>query len=300
LGSSAALPTTHRYLSSQVVQAGARLIMVDCGEGTQYQCIRYGMSMHKIDMVLISHLHGDHFYGLIGLLGSMHMVGRTQTLQIYAPPDLADVIRLQLKVSNTVLRYELVFVALPADSVESVFEDDTLTIQTIPLRHRIKPCNGFLLREKVKKPNIIPQILPADTPKEVYITLKQSKDVLDVDGKVLYKWEDYTYIPPSYSYAYCSDTIYNEAIVPIIQGVDVLYHEATFLQEDLSKAIDTYHTTARQAAQIALLAGVKQLIIGHISARYHSHEPHLEEARAVFANTSFAIEGETFWVRQTS
>ncbi len=294
LGSSAALPMYGRHLACQVLESGRQAIMIDCGEGTQYQCQRFSVSFHHLHMVLISHLHGDHFFGLIGLLNSMHMMGRKQGLHICAPPDLADVIRLQLKVSQSVLGYELWFNALPTDSTAIFYEDDLLSISTIPLMHRIKPCNGFLIREKLKQPNIKPNSLPADTPKETYITLKQGRDVVDEAGKMLYKFEDYTYIPPSYAYAYCSDTIYDERIVPIVEGVDLLYHEATFLHEDLEKAIQTCHTTAKQAAQIALQANVKHLIIGHISARYANSEPLLEEAQAVFPHTSFGTEGKTF------
>lgn len=296
LGSSAALPMYNRHLACQVLQAGKQNVMIDCGEGSQFQCQRYGVSFHKLDMILISHLHGDHFYGLIALINNMHMVGRTQPLYIFSPPDLADVIRLQLKVSQSVLKFELHFTPLPTDSTAVFFEDETLTISTIPLQHRIKPCNGFLLREKTKPLNIKPQTLPADTPKEVYLTLKKGQNVIDEQGKIVYKFEDYTYTPPSFSYAYCSDTIYDEQIIPIIEGIDLLYHEATFLHEDIEKAQLTYHTTAKQAAQIAQKAGVKQLLIGHISARYANIEPLLEEAQAIFPNTLFATEGNIFTI----
>lgn len=297
LGSSAALPLYGRHNASQVIKAGKQFIMIDCGEGTQHQCLKYGVSMHKLDMILISHLHGDHFFGLIALLSSMHMVGRTQKLSLYAPKDLAEVIRLQLKVTDSIFRYEIDFHALPEDSHELIFEDDTLTIHTIPLQHRIKPCNGFLLREKPKNIQLKPQALPANTDREAYIKLKNGQNVLDEAGEILYKWEDYTFIPPSASYAYCSDTAYLPALVPIIEGVDLLYHEATFLHEDLQRAIETNHSTALQAGEIALQAKVGKLIIGHISAKYPNIEPLLAEAQSIFPETVFGAEGETFTIQ---
>lgn len=294
LGSSAALPLYKRHNASQVLRMGKQLIMIDCGEGTQYQCTRYGVSLHKLDMLLISHLHGDHYFGIFALLNNMQMVGRTQKLYIFAPPDLADLLRLQFKVSDSNFRFEIVFQGLPTDSTEVFFEDESITIATLPLDHRIKPCNGFLIREKVKPVKIKPHSLPPDLSGAVYISLKNGQDVYDEAGKLLYRAEDYTYIPSSVSYAYCSDTAYAPSLVPLIADVDVLYHEATFMQEDLARAIETYHSTTVQAGQIALEAGVGKLIIGHISAKYPDYEPLLQEARQVFPNTYFAVEGETF------
>jgi ribonuclease Z len=294
LGSSAALPLYGRHNTSQIVQAGKQLIMIDCGEGTQHQCLRYGVSFHKLDMILISHLHGDHFFGLVALLSTMHMVGRTQKLYIFAPQDLAEVIRLQLKVTDSVFRYEIIFKPLPNEGQETIWEDDTLTISTLPLQHRIKPCNGFLLKEKPKKPQLKPQTLPENSPKEYYIRLKAGEDITDEIGNILYKAEEHTFIPPHVSYAYCSDTAYTPSLVPLIKGIDILYHEATFLHEDLVKATETYHSTALQAGLMAQQAEVGKLIIGHISAKYPSPAPLLAEAQKVFANTIFAEEGETF------
>jgi ribonuclease Z len=277
-----------------VVQAGTQLVMIDCGEGTQHQCLRYGVSFHKLDMILISHLHGDHFFGLVALLSTMHMVGRTQQLYIFAPQDLAEVIRLQLKVTDSVFRYEIIFKPLPTEGQEIIWEDETLSISTIPLRHRIKPCNGFLLCEKPKKPQLKPQTLPEGSPKEYYIQLKAGKDILDNMGNILHRVEEHTFIPHAVSYAYCSDTAYTPALVPLLKGVDILYHEATFLHEDIGRATETYHSTALQAGLIAQQAEVGKLIIGHVSAKYPSHEPLLAEAQKVFAHTVFAEEGETF------
>jgi ribonuclease Z len=294
LGSSAALPLYKRHNASQVLRMGKRLIMIDCGDGTQYQCTRYGVSLHKLDMLLISHLHGDHYFGIFALLNNMQMVGRTQKFYIFAPPDLADLLRLQFKVSNSHFKFEIVFKGLPTDSTEVFFEDDTITIATLPLDHRITPCNGFLIREKVKPVKIKPHSLPPDLAGTVYISLKNGQDIYDEAGKLLYRAEDYVFIPPSFSYAYCSDTAYAPSLVPLIMGVDILYHEATFMQADAGRATETYHSTTEQAGQIALDAGVGKLIIGHISAKYSDYEPLLQETREIFANTYFAVEGETF------
>lgn len=294
LGSSAALPLYKRHNASQVLQAGKRMIMIDCGDGTQHQCTRYGVSLHKLDMLLISHLHGDHFFGIFALLNNMQMVGRTQKFYIFAPPDLADLLRLQFKVTDSVFRFEIVFKGLPTDSTDVFFEDDSITIATLPLNHRIKPCNGFLVREKVKPTKIKPNSLPPDLAGAVYISLKNGQDVYDEAGKLLYRAEDYTFVPPSMSYAYCSDTAYTPSLVPLLAGVDMLYHEATFMQEDLTRAIETYHSTTEQAGQIALDAGVGKLLIGHISAKYPDYEPLLQETRKIFPNTEFAVEGERF------
>lgn len=266
--------------------------MIDCGEGTQMQLLRYRIKHRNISQIFISHLHGDHYLGLIGLISSMHLVKRSDDLWIYGPRELAEVIRLNLKVSQTQLNYKLHFVEIPNKGGEIIYEDPSLTVETIAMNHRIQ-CTGFLFREKPKKRKVLAAKLPQESDWKIARTLKNGENVFDDEGNLLYGFEEYTYIPKSYSFAHCSDTLSTKEILPQINGVDLLYHEATFLHEDLDKAVETFHSTARQAAEIANQAKVNKLIIGHFSSRYRDLVPLLEEARTVFENTVLAVEGET-------
>ena len=257
------------------------------------QLMRYQIPYHKINAILISHLHGDHYLGLVGLLFTMHLLRRENDLHLYAPKGLDEIITLQLKHSHSTLRFNLIFHAVDAANKTLLFEDDALTIETIPLLHKI-PCCGFLFREKPKPHRIDKGKLPTGILLQHIVILKSGKDVLDHTGNLLYKNEDYT-LPPhhSYSYAYCSDTAYAEPITEQIRGVDLLYHEATFLEEEKDKADETKHSTAKQAAELAKKANVVKLVIGHFSARYKELQPLLEEAHSIFPKTILAIEGET-------
>jgi ribonuclease Z len=268
LGSGAALPTTLRNPSAQYVFCNERHILIDCGEGTQSQLRKNGISLQKITHILISHLHGDHFFGLVGLLSSMHLLGRDKGITVYGPEGLEQIVRLQLELGGAQLGFGITFVALDGKTPKLLFEDKRIEIHTFPLRHRV-PTNGFRIGEK-------PFDRPLDGEKfkrdGLSLTLiprfKRGENVELEDGTVLFA-DEYTFSPKaSRSYAYCSDTIYEENIVPHVRGVDVLYHEATFLHEMIERAKVTFHSTARQAAQIAQLAGVKQLLLGHLSARY--------------------------------
>ena len=294
LGSSGALPALGRFPSSQYINIDKHHFLVDAGEGTQIQLTRYGISPQRIEAIFISHLHGDHYLGLMGLLFSMHLNKRTTDLHLYAFKGLQEIILLQLKYSRSALSYKIVFHELQEGDPTIIFQSETLTITTIPLVHKI-PCNGFLFREKTKSKRINKETLPADILLQHIALLKKGYDVTDERGNLLYKNEDYT-LPPrnSRSYAYCSDTAYSETIISYIKGVDVLYHEATFTNDDVEKAKDTKHSTACEAATIATMSEVKKLLIGHFSARYHSPEILLEEARKTFAETYLANEGETF------
>lgn len=298
LGSSGALPALGRYPTSQYIQIGKHHFLIDAGEGAQIQLSKFGGNWHKLEAIFISHLHGDHYLGLMGLLFSMHLNKRTNDLHLYAFKGLSEIILLQLKFSKSVLSYTIHFHELKENTIETIFESETLTVETIPLLHKI-PCNGFLFREK-PKPRLInkEKLIPGMLIQHI-VQLKQGLDVIAENGLILYKNEDFTLPPrPQRSYAFCSDTAYNVSMVDQINHIDLLYHEATFASEDQAKANETKHSTATEAAQIALKANVKMLVIGHFSARYHSPEVLLTEAQKTFQKTYLAIEGETFHIEE--
>lgn len=260
------------------------------------QLSRYKVKISKINHIFISHMHGDHYLGLMGLISTMHLQGRRNDLYIYGPPPLAEIITLQLKHSNTILNYPIHFTGLQVEASETIYENEFLTIKSLPLNHRI-PCTGFIFWEKKKLRKINKEKLPLDISLKNIIDLKYGKDVLDAEGNVLFKNDALT-LPPrrSRSYAYCSDTIYNEPIIQHIQSVDLLYHEATFLSDREERARETHHSTARQAATIAKKAQVNTLVLGHYSIRYKDLNPILEEAKEVFENTILAIEGDNITI----
>jgi ribonuclease Z len=258
------------------------------------QLMRYKLPFHKIDHIFISHLHGDHYLGLMGLLFSMHLQKRSTELHLYSPRGLDEIILTQLKYSKSVLNFEIIYHVFDPLAQKILWEDDSLTVETIPLLHKI-PCAGFLFREKSKPRRIDKEKIQEGMLLQHMVTLKQGEDIKDEDGNIIYRNEDFTLPPrPSLSYAYCTDTAYNENLVRQIHGVDLLYHEATFMEEEKDKAIETLHSTTTDAARIAKAASVKKLIIGHFSARYRELNPVLEEVQSVFPSTSLAIEGETF------
>lgn len=293
LGSNSAAPAHNRHQTAQLLTVGQHVFLIDCGEGTQMQLIKYKAKVQKIQHIFISHLHGDHYLGLMGLISTLHLQGRAADLHIYGPAGLADIITLQLKHSETVLNYKIIFKKLNTAIKETIFEDDALTIETIPLNHRIG-CSGFLFRERPKKRRIIKEKLPSGISLTSILALKNGEDIYDENGEVLYRNEDIT-LPPkkARAYAYCSDTKYEEQIIQQIAQVDLLYHESTFLSDREERAAQTYHSTARQAATIALKAQVGLLLLGHYSIRYKELQPILDEARQVFPNSQLAIEGET-------
>lgn len=294
LGSSAALPAIGRFTSCQYLELQNRHFLIDCGEGAQMQLVKYQLSIPKIDHIFISHLHGDHYLGLMPLLFSMHLNKRTADLHLYAPAGLDEIITLQLKYSKSALNYKIIFHTIDTTRVQLLMEDDALTVETIPLKHKLD-CAGFLFREKQKQRRFNKDKLTGDLSAAQIVTLKNGQDITDENGKILYRSDELTTAPrPALSYAYCSDTALNEAMVNQIAGVDLLYHEATFVTADLNKAIETKHSTAAQAGEIARAAQVKKLLIGHFSARYKDLNQLLLEARANFTNTELAQEGETF------
>lgn len=292
LGISAATPAYTRHPTAQVLHLPHTKFLIDCGEGTQMQMQRYKVKPNRIKNILISHLHGDHYLGLFGLISTMHLQKRQQELNIFAPAELSELISLHLKLGNTRLNYKVNFHPLPDEGQEIFYEDDQITVETILMDHRIR-CMGFLFREKPKKRKVLAEKLPTGLPWKYMAILKEGQDILDEEGKVLYTAHEYTTIPKRYSFAHCSDTKIKADIIPQIAEVDLLYHEATFLHSELNKAEETYHSTALQAATLADQAQVQKLLLGHFSSRYRRLEPFLEEARPIFKNTILGTEGET-------
>lgn len=296
LGSSSATPIYGRHPTSQLINVNEQLYLVDCGEGTQMRLIKCGIKANRIKHIFISHLHGDHYLGLIGLISSMHLVGRRDELHLYGPPALKEIIDLHFLYSQTVLRYPLHFHATQDTSMERIFEDSFLEVSSFPLDHRI-PCTGFRFDEKKRFPAIDKKKAEElDIPSAYLALVKRGHDYTAPDGTV-HHWQDLTKpLAATRSYAYCSDTVRTAGYLPHIQGVDLLYHEATFLHDMHDRAVDTYHTTALQAGEIAVEANAKKLLIGHYSARYRELAPLLAETRTVFAETQLALEGNWYAV----
>ena len=296
LGSSSAMPTMKRNLTSQLLQFSNQFFLIDCGEGTQYQLIRNNLKFHRINHIFISHLHGDHYYGLVGLLSTFHLLGRTKELHLYCPPDLKKILEIQLQYSETSLKYPLNFHLLKFDGCDIIYEDNLLSVSTIKLNHRI-PCNGFLFQEKQQPGKLLPEVVGKyNIPIFQRTYIKQGGDFKTKDGNTIKNEMLTAPAPHPRSYAYCSDTAYNTAIVEQIKGVDLLYHEATFLSDKAVRAEQTFHSTAKQAASIAKQAHAGQLLLGHISARYTDASPLLEEAKAVFENTIIVQDGKSYEV----
>jgi ribonuclease Z len=294
LGSSSATPIFNRNPSSQALNINERLYLIDCGEGTQHQMLHFGVKPSRIDYIFISHLHGDHYLGLVGLLSSLHLNGRVKPLTIFAPPPLKEIIDLQLKYSETTLGYSIVYINTNPEQVEVLLDNQDIIVETIPLDHRIA-CTGFLFTQKKRNRKLLKEKLEEfNIPVEYYTALKKGHDYTAPNGEI-YKNELLTSAPDKpKSYAYCSDTLYDEQYFNQINNVDLLYHEATFLNDMLERAQHTYHTTALQAGAVALKTNAKKLLIGHFSARYKTLNDLLDEAKSVFPSTELAVEGKTF------
>lgn len=298
LGSSGALPAIGRFPTSQYLTIQNRHFLIDCGEGAQIQMSRFQVPVNKIDHIFISHLHGDHYLGLMPFLFSLHLNKRKDDLHLYSPKGLDEIITLQLKYSKSALNYRLIFHPFNPEAITTLFEDDAMTVETIPLRHKLE-CAGFLFREKPKLRRMNKDRLSEGLKLQHIVQLKNGEDVFDDNGKLLYRNSDYTLPPrPSHSYAYCSDTAWNENMIEQIKGVSLLYHESTFMDADEDKALETKHSTASQAATIAQRAGVEKLLLGHFSARYKKLEMLLAEALPLFHNTELAIEGASFTLEE--
>ncbi|QKJ29970.1 ribonuclease Z [Mucilaginibacter mali] len=294
LGSSSATPIFNRNPTAQALNINERLYLIDCGEGTQQQMLRFDVKASRIDYIFISHLHGDHYLGLVGLLSSLHLNGRTKPLHIFCPAPLKDIIDLQFKYSETVIHFPIEYTFTDASKVVKLVENQDVTITSFPLDHRI-PCTGFLFREKKRLRKLIKdKIERMNIPIEFYSKLKKGEDYTDSKGE-LYKNDELTIDSDRpRAYAYCSDTLYNESYFETIANADLLYHEATFLDNMRDRALETHHTTALQAGEVALKTKAEKLMIGHFSARYKTLNELLDESRSVFPETELAIEGKTF------
>jgi ribonuclease Z len=294
LGSSAATPTANRNPTAQLLNIAERFFLIDCGEGTQMQMRKYKARFQSVNHIFISHLHGDHFYGLPGFLASMHLLGRKNELTIYGPKELEEIITMIHKHSDTYLNYPLKFVYTQNTTKQLIFEDDKVEAYSLPLKHRIA-TTGYLFKEKPLFRNIDKYKLEKLNVSFAEIhKLKQGLDAIDNNGKII-KNEELTLNPPKQrSYAFCSDTKFFEELANDVKDVDLLYHESTFLEDKQDRAKQTFHSTAKQAAQMAVLANAQKLILGHFSARYGNLEEFLEEAKPIFSNTELAIEGQLF------
>lgn len=294
LGCFSATPRRDTNPTSQVLEMKNHLFLIDCGEGTQVELRRNRIKFARIKHIFISHLHGDHFFGLIGLISTFRLLTRETELHIHCPKGLKEVITLQLKLSDSWTNYPLFFHELTASTTQLIFEDDKVEVWTIPLDHRIY-TNGFLFKEKEGEHHLhMPSVIAANIDRAYYNKLKQGHDVLNNDG-VLIDYKKVTLPPnPPKSYAFCSDTAFKEDIVPIIKDVDVLYHESTFLEKHAHLAPKTKHSTAKEAAQIAKKANAKTLILGHYSTRYEDLNEFKVEAQTIFKSVKLAKDGKRF------
>jgi len=296
LGCFSATPRVNTNPTAQVLDIKNHLFLIDCGEGTQVQLRKNKIKFSRIKRVFISHLHGDHYFGLIGLISTFRLLTREADLHIYAPKGLKEVITLQMKLSSSWTNYKLIFHELNSTKSELIYEDDKVEVHTIPLDHRIL-TNGFLFKEKESERKLnIDAVEEAKIDVAYYRKLKQGFDVENKEGKQI-KNETVTQAGPKpKSYAFCSDTAYHESIIPIIKAVDLLYHESTFLDKHESLAESTKHSTAKQAASIARLANVGRLLLGHFSTRYDDLNVFITEAKEVFEEIELAKEGKTFTI----
>ena len=295
LGCHSATPRVNAHPTSQYLEINNRHFLIDCGEGTQRQMRKYKVGFSKINHIFISHLHGDHFFGLLGLISTFGILNREKDLHIYGPKGIKEVTTLQLKLSKSWTKYHIHFHELVSNESELIFEDDKVSVHTIPLDHRVY-TNGFLFREKEKPRKL--HIGKIEEYKEIdtcdYHNIKAGKDFVLSTGKIIPNSELTLNPPKSKSFAFCSDTVYKPNIVPIIKNVDLLYHEATFLKnrEDLCER--TKHSTAEQAASIANQANATKLIVGHYSSRYQNIEDFKKEAQTIFKNVELAEAGKLY------
>lgn len=290
LGCGSALPTTRHFATSQVVNLRDKLFMIDCGEGAQMQLRKSRLKFSRLNHIFISHLHGDHCFGLMGLISTFGLLGRTAELHIHSPKGLEELLTPMLNFFCHTLAYKVIFHEFDTRQTSVVYEDRSMTVTTIPLQHRI-PCCGFLFAEKARPNHIIRDMVDFyKVPVYELNRIKNGSDYVTPEGEVIANTRLTRPSDPPRKYAYCSDTIFRPEIVEQLSGVDLLFHEATFAESELARAKETYHTTAAQAARIALEAGVCQLVIGHFSARYEDESILLKEASAVFPNTILAKE----------
>ncbi|MEG1617169.1 MAG: ribonuclease Z [Bacteroidales bacterium] len=290
LGCGSALPTTRHLPTSQVVNFRDKLFMIDCGEGAQLQLRRMKLKFTRLNHLFISHLHGDHCFGMVGMLSTLGLLGRTGDFYVHAHPDAEKVFRPMLDYFCKELPFEVKFEAISPNKHEVIYEDRGLKVYTLPLKHRV-PSTGFLFEEKQKERHLKPDMIKFwQIPLKSLQAIKEGADWVTPEGDVVKNHVLTNPASPSRKYAYCSDTAYTEKIIPWIEGADLLYHEATFAEDALPRARETQHSTARQAATIALKANVKKLMLGHFSARYNDDKILLQEAKIIFPETCLARE----------
>jgi ribonuclease Z len=292
LGNNSALPAFDRHPTSQALYFDDQIFLIDCGEGTQMQMAKFKIRRSRINHIFISHLHGDHYFGLMGLITSMGLLGREIPLHIYGPEPLESIVEIQLKAAANTLNYPLHFHAITAEGL--IVEGEKFSVSCFPVRHRVE-CWGFIFREKklprkIVKENVISKNIPAT----FYKRLQMGEDYVQKNGNTILNSEVTIPNSPGRSYAYCADTIFDLTIAEKVKGVDLLYHEATYLGELEERAASRFHSTSRQAAIIAQTAGVYRLLIGHFSSKYEMLDEFLIEASEIFQNTELAIEGVTF------
>jgi len=292
LGNNAAVPAHGRNQSSQLVMVHNQFLLLDCGEGTQMRLLEEKINFNKIHHIFISHLHGDHYYGLMGLISTMQLYGRNKSLHIYAAPILREIIFLNLKASETILNFQIEFHPLERGFTGFLLEQKYFTVRTFPLEHRVS-CHGFLIQETPKPYRIRKDRLHPGIKLQHIGSFLKGEDASDDDGNILYRKDDYT-LPPKKqrSYAYCSDTKFLQSTIDHVRGVDALYHESTFLDDLKGRAEKTFHSTAKEAAMVAKMANAGSLYLGHFSTRYKELQPFLNEARAIFEQTFLSEESK--------
>jgi len=292
LGNNSAVPAFNRHPTSQVVSHDGNNFLVDCGEGTQIQMIKYKIRRGKISHIFISHLHGDHYFGLVGLLNTFGLLSHKQELHVFGPSPLQQIIEMQLKVAETVLPYPLYFHTLTKSEI--LVDNERIRISCFPTTHRIE-CYGFLFEEKEgKRKLLIDKVRKLNIPVSFYTSLQNGLDYITPKGQTI-RNDQVTATPEKgKKYAFCADTRYDESIIPYISEADLIYHETTYLDNVRDKAFDRFHCTTKQAAEIAKKAMVKKLLIGHFSSKYNTLEQFEVEAKEIFANTELAVEGTNY------
>ena len=293
LGCGSALPTAHHNPSSQVVEIRGKYFMIDCGEGTQAQVRRSHINFSKLQAVFISHIHGDHVFGLMGMISTFGLQGRTAPLHIYAPEGYEALFHAEMQIFCSTIDYEVIFHPVDTSVRQVIFEDRSLTVETIPLKHRM-PCAGFLFKEKQGERHINPKALEFyNVPRSQINNLRAGLDWTSPEGEVIPNDKLTTPPDPVRSYAYCSDTRYMQSLGKDLSSVTMLYHEATYGEDMKDNAVKYMHSTAREAALTAKAAGAGKLLLGHYSQRYSDEKPLLNEAKQVFENTLLSNEGMT-------
>ena len=285
LGCGSATPTLHHFPSSQIVEVRGKLFMIDCADGTQLQLRKLRVPFTKIQAIFISHIHGDHCFGLIGMISTFGLLGRTAPLHVYAPKALEKMLEMQIQMFCNDLGYEVVFHAVDTKENKVIYDDRSLTVETVPLCHRV-PCAGYIFREKPTLPHIRRDMIDFyQIPLSQINNIKAGADWTTPDGTLIENSRLVTPAEPPRSYAYCSDTAYLPNLHEMLKGVTTLYHEATYAEDMIDNAVKYCHSTARQAAMVAKAAGVSRLLLGHYSSRYTNEEILLNEAREIFSNS---------------